>query len=135
VLNAPLITGNDVRSMDDATRRILLNRDLLAVNQDWSGTQGRKVRDDGDHEVWAKPMSDRSVAVVLLNRGAANASIGATAAELGLPTGSWRHGGRSPHDRRWIPAPAVHVHIVTVTLLYRRPAIGRHSRCPRWQPN
>ena len=87
VLNAPLIAGNDVRSMDDATRRILLNRDLLAVNQDWSGTQGRKVRDDGDHEVWAKPMSDGSVAVVLLNRGTANAAIGATAAELGLPPG------------------------------------------------
>ncbi|MGP3982518.1 NPCBM/NEW2 domain-containing protein [Streptomyces sp. KR80] len=87
VLNAPLIAGNDVRSMDDATRRILLNRDLLAVNQDWSGTQGRKVRDDGDQEVWAKPMSDGSVAVVLLNRGAGNAAIGATAAELGLPAG------------------------------------------------
>ncbi|WP_158853992.1 NPCBM/NEW2 domain-containing protein [Saccharothrix deserti] len=87
VLNAPLIAGNDVRSMDDATRRILLNRDLLAVNQDWSGTQGRKVRDDGDHEVRAKPMSDGSVAVVLLNRGASSAAIGATAAELGLPAG------------------------------------------------
>ncbi|WP_086663561.1 NPCBM/NEW2 domain-containing protein [Lentzea kentuckyensis] len=87
VLNAPLIAGNDVRSMDDATKRILLNRDLLAVNQDWSGTQGRKVRDDGDQEVWAKPMSDGSVAVVLLNRGTANAAIGATATELGLPAG------------------------------------------------
>ncbi|MEO6090634.1 MAG: NPCBM/NEW2 domain-containing protein [Umezawaea sp.] len=87
VLNAPLIAGNDIRSMDDATKRILLNRDLVAVNQDWSGTQGRKVRDDGDQEVWAKPMSDGSVAVVLLNRGAGNAAIGATAAELGLRAG------------------------------------------------
>jgi alpha-galactosidase len=85
VLNAPLIAGNDIRSMDDATKRILLNRDLLDVNQDWSGAQGRKVRDDGDQEVWAKRMSDGSVAVVLLNRGTSNAAVGATAAELGLP--------------------------------------------------
>ncbi|MEU4443653.1 NPCBM/NEW2 domain-containing protein [Actinosynnema sp. NPDC050801] len=86
VLNAPLIAGNDIRAMDDATRRILLNRDLLEVDQDWSGAQGRKVRDDGDGEVWAKPMSDGSVAVVLLNRGAGNAAVGATATELGLPS-------------------------------------------------
>ncbi|MEU4744248.1 glycoside hydrolase family 27 protein, partial [Actinosynnema sp. NPDC023658] len=33
VLNAPLIAGNDIRSMDDATRRILLNPDLLAVDR------------------------------------------------------------------------------------------------------
>lgn len=85
VLNAPLIAGNDVRSMDDATKRILLNRDLLDVDQDWSGAQGRKIRDDGDQEVWAKRMSDGSVAVVLLNRGTGNAAVGATAAELGLP--------------------------------------------------
>jgi alpha-galactosidase len=84
VLNAPLIAGNDIRSMDDATKRILLNRDLVDVNQDRSGAQGRKVRDDGDQEVWAKRMSDSSVAVVLLNRGTSGRSRSAGSSTRGV---------------------------------------------------
>jgi alpha-galactosidase len=85
LLNAPLIAGNDLRSMDDATKAILENKDLVAVDQDWGGVQGHKIRDDGDAEVWAKPMSDGSATVVLLDRGESSADIAVTAAELGLP--------------------------------------------------
>jgi alpha-galactosidase len=84
LLNAPLIAGNDLRSMGPSIKRILLNRDLIAVNQDWAGIQGHKVRDDGDQEVWVKPMSDGSAAVVLLNRGERNAVISGDDAEIGL---------------------------------------------------
>ncbi|GHF45130.1 alpha-galactosidase [Amycolatopsis bartoniae] len=85
LLNAPLIAGNDIRSMDPATARILENRDLVAVDQDWGGVQGHRIRDDGDTEVWTKPMSDGSAAVVLLNRGTTGADMGVSAADLGLP--------------------------------------------------
>ncbi|QWF82389.1 NPCBM/NEW2 domain-containing protein [Amycolatopsis sp. CA-230715] len=91
LMNAPLIAGNDVRSMDDATKKILLNKDLIAVDQDWGGKQGHKVRDDGDTEVWAKPMSDGSAAMVLFNRGSAAATMTSSAAEAGL--------GQSPDYR------------------------------------
>nr|BFF04166.1 hypothetical protein GCM10020241_58410 [Streptoalloteichus tenebrarius] len=74
--------------MSEATRRILLNRDLIAVNQDWGGMQGRRVRDDGDQEVWAKPMSDGSVTIVLLNRGDAPSTVGVRPDETGLPLAS-----------------------------------------------
>ncbi len=84
LLNAPLIAGQDVRSTNQATRDILLNQDVIAVDQDWGGSQGRRVRDDGDREVWAKPMSDGSVAVALFNRTGAAATISASAAEAGL---------------------------------------------------
>jgi alpha-galactosidase len=85
VLNAPLIAGNDLRSMDETTRAMLTDRDVLAVNQDWAGSQGHKIADDGDLEVWAKPMSTGGAAVVLFNRGVAGAQVGTTAAALGLP--------------------------------------------------
>jgi len=85
ILNAPLIAGNDLRSMDDTTRTLLTDRDVIAVNQDWAGTQGHKIADSGDLEVWAKPMSNGGAAVVLLNRGVAGAQVGTTAAALGLP--------------------------------------------------
>jgi alpha-galactosidase len=85
LLNAPLILGNDLRSMSAATKAIVANADVIAVNQDWGGSQGRRVRDlGGGLQVWAKPMSDGSVAVVLFNRGAATATISTGTAEVGL---------------------------------------------------
>lgn len=89
LLNAPLIAGNDLRTMRPATREILTNREVIAVNQDWGGKQGFKLRDDGDTEVWMKPMSDGARAVILLNRGGADtpAEITVTSQELGLTNG------------------------------------------------
>ncbi|MDI1463310.1 NPCBM/NEW2 domain-containing protein [Catellatospora sp. KI3] len=84
LLNAPLLLGNDLRSVNDTTLSIVRNADVIAVDQDWGGSQGRRVRDDGETEVWAKPMSDGSVAVVLFNRTAATATVATSAAELGL---------------------------------------------------
>ncbi|HTI63334.1 MAG TPA: glycoside hydrolase family 27 protein [Gemmatimonadaceae bacterium] len=92
LLNAPLIAGNDLRSMNDSTRAILTNRDVIAVDQDWGGMQGHKVRDDGELEVWVKPMSSGDRAVVLLNRGSTAARIAASMSEIGL-SGA-RHGAR-----------------------------------------
>ncbi|CAM06226.1 glycoside hydrolase family 27 protein [Saccharopolyspora erythraea] len=85
LLNAPLLAGNDLRSMDEPTARILLNPELIAINQDWGGKQGYRVRDDGETEVWAKPVSDGSVAVVLFNRDGQERRISATTEEVGLP--------------------------------------------------
>lgn len=84
LLSAPLLAGNDVRRMSKATREILTNKGVIAVNQDRLGVQGRKLRDDGDLEVWAKPLAGGDLAVVLLNRGARPATIGVRAQDLGL---------------------------------------------------
>lgn len=84
LLNAPLIAGNDLRTMDAETLSMLTNAAVVGVNQDWGGEQGSIRRDDGDAEVWAKPMSDGSIAVVLLNRGDGPAMIATDAKEIGL---------------------------------------------------
>ncbi|MBX7174208.1 MAG: glycoside hydrolase family 27 protein [Pyrinomonadaceae bacterium] len=86
LLNAPLFAGNDLRTMKNGTKDILTNREVIAVNQDWGGSQGYKLRDDGDSEVWIKPMSDGSRAVVLLNRNGSDipVSISVSPKELGL---------------------------------------------------
>ncbi|GAB3973153.1 hypothetical protein GCM10029978_051840 [Actinoallomurus acanthiterrae] len=85
LLNAPLILGNDLRSMSTATKTIITNPDVVAVDQDWGGSQGRRMRDlGGGLQVWAKPMSDGSVTTVLLNRSGSAATITTSAAELGL---------------------------------------------------
>ncbi|MBM7789532.1 NPCBM/NEW2 domain-containing protein [Tenggerimyces flavus] len=84
LLNAPLLAGNDLRSVSAADLAILTDPEVIAVNQDWGGRQGSKLRDDGATEVWAKPMSSGGVAVVLLNRDSSARTISASAASLGL---------------------------------------------------
>jgi alpha-galactosidase len=85
ILAAPLMAGNDIRSMSPDIRDILTNKEVIAVDQDKLGRQGRRVRKDGDLEVWAKQLADGSRAVVLFNRGAADKEITATWEDLGYP--------------------------------------------------
>jgi alpha-galactosidase len=68
MLAAPLMAGNDLRDMDDETINILTNDDVIAVNQDARGEQARKFIDMGEHEIWAKPLSNGEVAVCFMNR-------------------------------------------------------------------
>jgi alpha-galactosidase len=84
MLAAPLMAGNDVRSMSPEIREILTNADVIAVNQDALGQQGRKVKDEGDHEVWRKPLANGEWAVALLNRGNAPKSMAVTWVQVGM---------------------------------------------------
>lgn len=72
VLNAPLMAGNDLTRMTDEVRDLLAHPDIIAVDQDWGGQQGRVTFTNGELEIWSKPMSQTSgwsAASVLLNRG------------------------------------------------------------------
>src|SRR5207237_1140903 len=90
LMSAPLIAGNDVRTMDASTRAILTNPEVIAVDQDPNAFQAIKVHDNGaGQEVWSKPLaSSGSRAVGLLNRGGAAATIGVDWATIGLAPGS-----------------------------------------------
>lgn len=85
ILAAPLMLGNDIRSMSDEVLGIITNPEVIAVNQDPLGRQGRKVRDDGDFEVWSRELYDGSRAVVLFNRSENEKEIGFEWSEVGLP--------------------------------------------------
>ena len=69
LLAAPLLAGNDLRSMTAETKAILTNPEVIAVDQDAKGVQGHRVWDEGPLEIWAKPLADGSAAVGLFNRG------------------------------------------------------------------
>ncbi|GAA4756165.1 hypothetical protein GCM10023264_24560 [Sphingomonas daechungensis] len=85
MMAAPLMAGNDIANMDEATRSILLNKDVIAVDQDTLGIQGRRVAKDGDKEVWVKPLTGGGRAVLLFNRGELPVRIQATADHVGIP--------------------------------------------------
>ncbi|KAL2330529.1 hypothetical protein Fmac_018110 [Flemingia macrophylla] len=95
---APLLLGCDVRNMTKETMEIVANKEVIAVNQDSLGVQGKKVRMEGDIEIWAGPLSGYRVAVVLLNRGPLRYAITADWDDIGIPPKSvveardlWEH--------------------------------------------
>lgn len=69
LLPAPLLAGNDLRTMDAATRDILLNREVIAVDQDPAGHPARRLERQGDVEVLVRDMADGSIVVGFFNRG------------------------------------------------------------------
>jgi alpha-galactosidase len=85
LLAAPLIAGNDVRNMAPEIREILTNKEVIAVDQDPVGMEGRRVSKNGDLEVWAKQMKDGSRAVILFNRGKSDEEISANWEDIGYP--------------------------------------------------
>jgi alpha-galactosidase len=86
MLAAPLIAGNDVRTMAEQTRTILTNREVIAVDQDPLVVQGTPLPSDG--RVIVKPLADRAVAVALFNADGHSATIDVDAQTVGLPAAS-----------------------------------------------
>jgi alpha-galactosidase len=68
MLAAPLLAGNDLSRMSDETKSILMNRDVIAIDQDALGIQGTRDGALGPEEVWSKPLKD-GLAIALFNRG------------------------------------------------------------------
>lgn len=68
MLASPLILGNDVRKMSEATQRILTNKEVIAINQDKLGIQAWRFMQSGQLEYWAKPLANDEWAVMILNR-------------------------------------------------------------------
>lgn len=71
MMHSPLLLGNDLTTMTDETIAIITNKDLIALNQSAFVYQARRLVDNGDLEVWAKPLVSTmsgTVAVALLNR-------------------------------------------------------------------
>jgi alpha-galactosidase len=75
LLAAPLIAGNDVRKMTAAVRDILLNKDVIAVDQDSLGIQAQRISSANGLEVWARPLQGNARAVGLFNRSGSPALI------------------------------------------------------------
>ncbi|GLX96162.1 lectin [Herbidospora sp. NBRC 101105] len=84
IMAAPLIAGNDVRNMDNATSTIMKNANLIAINQDTLGLQALQISNDGTRRILAKRLSNGDVAVALFNQGGSTTTISTSAAAIGL---------------------------------------------------
>jgi|SRR5579871_2096009 len=84
MLAAPLLAGNDLRDMSPDIRNILLNKEVLAIDQDKLGQQGRRFSKEGAAEVWARQLANGDLAVALFNRSEGMESIVARWEILGI---------------------------------------------------
>ncbi len=103
MLAAPLLAGNDISTMTEQTKEILMNREVIAIDQDTLGKQGYRVTKDGQLEVWKRELSNGDIAVGLFNRGPEPARMTAEWSVLGLSgehevRDLWAHASRGKHS-------------------------------------
>jgi len=104
ILAAPLMLGDDPRTMPASTRAMVLDPEVIAIDQDRLGIQGWLVQRHRAVDVWLKPLADGSSAVVMLNRGSTPASSSVPVSKLGIPPARrysvrdvWAHTGSTVH--------------------------------------
>ncbi|HEY5119151.1 MAG TPA: glycoside hydrolase family 27 protein, partial [Anaerolineales bacterium] len=92
IMAAPLIAGNDLRSMSQAIRDILTAPEVIAVDQDALGIQGTRISATAASdkpEIWSKTLSGVNArAVALFNRSEAAVDMTVSWSDLGLPSGT-----------------------------------------------
>ncbi len=88
MLAAPLLAGNDLRSMTEETKEILMNPEVIAVDQDAAGKPVKRISaaDAGPTSpvVLARPLKDGSVVVGLFNRADQPQEISVKWADAGV---------------------------------------------------
>lgn len=85
ISKAPLLIGCDVRDMSNDTKEILFNKEVIDINQDSLGIQAKRVRTQGELEVWAAPLSGYRFAVLFVNGLEGATSMGVVWQDIGLP--------------------------------------------------
>ncbi|MEO8778558.1 MAG: glycoside hydrolase family 27 protein [Rhodanobacter sp.] len=88
IMAAPLLIGTDLRTIKPDALKILLNKDVIAVDQDSLGVQGKQVSDANGIHVIVKPLKDGSEAVAVFNETDAARNVSVSAAEIALRTGT-----------------------------------------------
>ncbi len=104
IMAAPLMAGNDLRAMTEETKSILLNKEVIAVDQDPLGVQGRVVIERGyGGQVWMKPLADGSKAVAFVNTTDRELAQYVRWSQIGIPAGPakvrdlWAHEDKGVH--------------------------------------
>ncbi|KAI3458452.1 hypothetical protein Pfo_015115 [Paulownia fortunei] len=101
LMKAPLLVGCDIRNMTAETYEILTNEEVIAVNQDPLGVQGRKVYTYGPggcYQIWAGPLTGQRLVVALWNRCSKPATMIVEWGAIGLKSSTsfsvkdlWKH--------------------------------------------
>lgn len=84
LMAAPLFYSGDMSRLDDFTLNVLCNAEVIDIDQDALGRQGRIVRKTEDELVLAKSLEDGSLAAGFFNLSDADRPVGASWSDLNL---------------------------------------------------
>ena len=85
MLASPLLAGNDLRTMTQSIKDILMNREVIAIDQDALGRQASRVTGaDSTREIWSRPLADGGYAVALFNRDSTDKQMTIDFAAIGI---------------------------------------------------
>lgn len=113
MMSSPLAMTNDLRKVGADDRRILLNKEIIAINQDALGKAAVRVVDNADYQIYVRPLADGSHAVALLNVSDKPLTLKADFADLGLKgkytlRDVWQHREIAKGATKWKGRVAAH---------------------------
>ena len=126
LLAAPLLIGCDMAQLDEFTLNLLTNDEVLDIDQDPLGIPAARVAQQGQTEVWSRPLEGGALAVGLFNRGPQEASVTAVWKELDIVgprrvRDLWRQTDLGPHSTSFTTPVPRHG-----AVLLRLTAVGGH---------
>jgi hypothetical protein len=98
--------SNDLRKLSAEDKRILLNKEIIAIDQDPLGKAAERKVNQADHQIYVRPLANGSHAVAILNCGDKDKSIQADFKQLGLNgkylvRDVWQHRDIAKKANRW----------------------------------
>ena len=75
LLSAPLFLGNDVRNMNDDIKNILMNKEVIAINQETAGKPGTRIINKETYEVWKNTLKNGHKVLLIFNKKNEDATI------------------------------------------------------------
>ena len=95
MLAAPLLVGCDLAQLDDFTKALLTNGEVVDIDQDPLGKAGARRAQDGLVEIWTRALHDGTTVVALFNRGPLKRPVTVKWADIGLQ-------GKQPVRDLWL---------------------------------
>lgn len=133
MLAAPLMASDNLTTITHASLTALQNKEVIAVDQDPAGIQGKLLASSEEGQVWVKPLYGGDRAVALLNRGSNALRISTSAAAIGMPHASryrlrnlWMHSTTSSGGTISMQVPGESTAMLRVSAV--KPAAARSSR-------
>jgi alpha-galactosidase len=135
IMAAPLLIGSDLRKVSTENYATLLNKDVIAIDQDTLGVQGKQVSLSGNKYVISKTLSNGDYAVALFNNNSSAQTISTTASAIGIGSSSsynlkdlWSKSTRSTTGTISVSVPAHETVIYRVSKGVRTPpSAGTHQ--------
>ena len=113
MMSSVLALSNDLRKLTSEDRRILLNKEIIAIDQDPLGKAAERLVNTDTHQIFVRPLANGSHAVAILNTADKALPLTVDFAQLGLKgkygvRDVWQHKDIARNAKRWKGTVASH---------------------------